>query len=81
MTKQYVYAEPDEVTAFMDTAGEVHAKREDAISASIKADMRAALQVFIGDKDERTTVYLALKHLAENNLSLLQAFCEEAGWK
>ncbi len=81
MTKQYIYAEPDEVTAFMDTTGEVHATREDAISASIKADMRAALQSFIGDEDERTIVYLALEYLAENNLSLLQAFAEKAEWK
>lgn len=81
MSKPYVYAEPDEVTAYEDTAGGLHATREGAISASIKSDMRTALQSFIGDKNECSTVYLALEHLAENNLSLLQAFVEEAEWK
>ena len=80
MTAQYIYVEPDMVTAYADITGEVHKTREDAISASVKADMRAALRSFISDKAESDTVYIAIEQLATDHLSLLRAFVDEMEW-
>lgn len=78
MTKQYIYAEPDEVTGYADTDGHVHATRDEAITANVKRDLRAALAEFMDDESERETVCIALEMLARRYPGLLDAYAENS---
>ena len=39
MTKEYIAAEPEEVTSWVDQSGKIHSCREDAIHANFDMDL------------------------------------------
>lgn len=43
MTDSYIYPEPDEVTAYRDSRGDLHETRDKAIEASVKRDLDIAV--------------------------------------
>lgn len=44
MKTQYVYAEPEQVTAFVDQQGRLHASRELAIEHNVQIDLRSIVE-------------------------------------
>lgn len=71
--KEYITAEPEQVTAFMDKTGNYHDTRDEAIDANFSYDFRYAVAAVIEDDIKRfesmpvlNTVEVVRRFIAEN---------------
>lgn len=74
--KEYIYAEPEPVQAYMDQNGELWTTRETAIRENIKHDMTRVLRGLRVDPPQRAAFFAVLDALAKDHPQLLADYME-----